>query len=509
MTEFRYKPDGDTLRAFMRDGTSFARLLRGPVGSGKSVCAAVTVMMLALAQKPGPDGIKRSRWAVVRNSYPELRTTTIKTWLDWFPEDVWGKMVWNPPPYVHPIRKGDLELETFFIALDRPDDVKKLLSLELTGVWVNEAREVSKTIIDACSMRVGRYPSMRDGGPSWYGLLADTNSPDEEHWWSIMSGEALPPDWMTPAEIASMVKPQGWTFYTQPSAMLEKKNAQGDVTGYELNPERENGKNLTPDYYQRIIAGKDADWISVYVLNRIGGVRTGKPIFPEWQDGLHLSKTPLEALEDVPLTVGVDFGLTPAAVIAQQVRGIWRVLGELVSSDMGATRFSQLLKRELAQKWPNRPVRIYGDPAGDQRAQTDERTPFQVFAQNKLPMMPAPSNDVALRQDAVKSVLGRLIEGVPSLTVDPSCKTLIAGFRGQYAYRRLKVSGEKYADTPDKNRFSHVHDAFQYLLLGGGEGRALTVGTEPKRPVVAQQVFSPFDRRGKVPKNRAVRFGPL
>ncbi len=91
MTAFNYKPDGETLKAFMRDD-SFFRGLRGPVGSGKSVCCAVEVFRRALQQKPGADGIKRSRWAVVRNSYPQLRTTTIKTWLDWFPEEVWGKI---------------------------------------------------------------------------------------------------------------------------------------------------------------------------------------------------------------------------------------------------------------------------------------------------------------------------------------------------------------------------------------------------------------------------------
>ena len=79
-----------------------------------------------------------------------------------------------------------MELEVIFLALDRPEDVKKLLSLELTGVWINEAREIPKSIVDACTMRVGRIPSMRDGGPTWYGVIADTNPPDTDHWWSIL-----------------------------------------------------------------------------------------------------------------------------------------------------------------------------------------------------------------------------------------------------------------------------------------------------------------------------------
>ena len=42
---------------------------------------------------------------------------------------------------------NDLDLEVIFLALDRPEDVKKLLSLELTGIWINEAREIPKVLL--------------------------------------------------------------------------------------------------------------------------------------------------------------------------------------------------------------------------------------------------------------------------------------------------------------------------------------------------------------------------
>jgi hypothetical protein len=39
------------------------------------------------------------------------------------------------------------------------------------------------------------------------------------------------------------------------------------------------------------------------------------------------------------------------------------------------------------------------------------------------------------------------------------------GFSGRYQYRRVKVSGaaERYHDEPDKNLYSHPHDALQYV----------------------------------------------
>jgi len=40
------------------------------------------------------------------------------------------------------------------------------------------------------------------------------------------------------------------------------------------------------------------------------------------------------------------------------------------------------------------------------------------------------------------------------------------GFNGRYQYRRLQVVGEeRYKDVPDKNDFSHLHDALQYAAL--------------------------------------------
>ena len=135
-------------------------------------------------------------------------------------------------------------MEVIFLALDRPEDVKKLLSLELTGIWINEAREIPKSIIDACTMRVGRYPSMRDGGPTWTGVIADTNAPEEDHWWAIMAGEVPIPDHMTKEESKMLVKPDNWRFYTQPSAMLEVKNEDGEIDKYTPNPVAENKKHM-------------------------------------------------------------------------------------------------------------------------------------------------------------------------------------------------------------------------------------------------------------------------
>jgi hypothetical protein len=55
----------------------------GEVGPGQTVCCWVEVFRRSLEQAKAPGGRRKSRWAIVRNTSPQLRTTTIKTWLEW------------------------------------------------------------------------------------------------------------------------------------------------------------------------------------------------------------------------------------------------------------------------------------------------------------------------------------------------------------------------------------------------------------------------------------------
>ena len=491
MTDFSYKPDGSVIKSFMKSDIFF-RGIRGPVGSGKSVACCVEVFRRALAQQPNAAGIRKSRWAIIRNTNPQLRTTTIKTWLDWFPEADWGRFTWSVP-YTHHIRKADLDVEVLFLALDRPEDVKKLLSLELTGVWVNEAREVPKSIIDACTMRVGRFPSMREGGPSWSGVIADTNAPEEDHWWPIMAGEVPIPDHIPREQALMLRRPDNWEFFTQPAAMLEVKGEDGAIVDYERNNLAENQQHMMKAYYSNLIRGKTKSWIDVYVMNKLGMIQDGKPVYPMFAAETHIAKEEIPVAASMPLYVGIDFGLTPAAVFAQKVRGRWFVLSEIVAIDMGVVRFAELLRTEIATRFDAcSEVLMYGDPAGDFRAQTDESTPFQILRGAGLRAYPTHSNSVDLRLEAVTSQLTKMADGKPALLLDRRCPTLIKGFEGGYSYKRMEVSGERYADKPDKNMFSHVHDAFQYLLLGAGEGRALMNSQRPLKPVVVRRDFDVF-----------------
>lgn len=459
--DLAYRPPGAVLDAFLASD-AFVRGIRGPIGSGKSTACAIEIVRRTAARSPGPDGRRRARWAVVRNTYPELRTTTMKTWFHWFPAALGHVMAEGPPS--HHIRTRDLDLEVLFLALDRPEDVRKLLSLELTGAWINEARELPKGVLDGLTGRVGRYPSARDGGAGWFGIIMDTNPPDTDHWWYHLAEEARPDD---------------FAFFAQPP---------GD------GPQAENLANLPDGYYSRAALGKDEAWVRIYVRGDYGFVADGRPVYPEWRDTLHVA--PASAIPGVGLHVGLDFGLTPAAVIGQRTAlGQWRWLAEVVGEDLGARRFAELLGQELRGRFGNHAAELWGDPAGAQRAQTDERTVFDILRAAGLPARPAPGNDFTLRREAVAAALSRLVDGQPGLLVDPQCRVLRKGMAGAYRYRRVALAGEaRYTDAPDKNRFSHVCEAAQYLMLGAGEGRALVRGPGNRRaPASAEGAWSALD----------------
>jgi hypothetical protein len=459
--------------------TAFVRGLRGPIGTGKSVTCCMEIMRRAREQAPF-DGVRKSRWAAIRNSYPELKSTTIKTWEDWVPD---GLMRWDAPitsTVSQLLEDGTrVECEIMFISLDRPADVKKLKSLDLTGVWINECSELPKAVLDMATGRVGRYPSLAQGGASWSGVIMDTNSPDDDHWYYMMAESPSPEEIAQREDLQNQLAKLGfmapgqklYEFFAQPGALLKV----GDR--YEPNPEAENVSNhiLGYGYWLRQVAGKDEQWIKVFVLGEYGSVHDGKPVYNEYNDTLHVKA--INPIPNVVLKIGLDFGLTPAAVIGQaDARGRLLVLDELCGEDMGISAFLEdVLIPQLMSVYPewwkrkDDMIICIGDPAGNQKAQTDEKTCFQEVKNAGLKIKAARTNAWLTRRGAVAWFMSRLSGGQPMFLLDPCCKVLRKGFNGGYKYRRIQVVGEeRFTNEAMKNKYSHPHDALQYLAMENG-----------------------------------------
>ena len=95
-------------------------------------------------------------------------------------------------------------------------------------------------------------------------------------------------------------------------------------------------------------------------------------------------------------------------------------------------------------------------------------------------MYPSRTNSPTLRIEAVKAGMVRMIDGEPGMLVHPQCNTLRKGYAGGYNYKRIQVSGDaRFRDEPDKNFYSHVCDADQYLMIGAGEGKTIVQREAP------------------------------
>jgi len=494
LLEINYQPPGPVAGAFLRS-RAFVRGIRGPFGSGKSTVCVIAILQHILEQKPDPRGVRRSKWAIVRNTYPELKTTTIATWHEIVPPSV-GHWVAQGPP-THTLR-GDLddgtsfEAEVMFLALDSPADVKKLLSMNLTAAWVNEAREIPQSVIDGLTGRVGRYPSEADGGSSWSGVLLDTNPPDTEHWWYTLAER----DTSTPskAELVASIDRTEEELRLKGLLTEEQRLFEFFAQPSGLAPNAENAENLKPGYYTRLQAGKSEDWIKVYVRGEYGFVMDGKAIYPEYSDSIHCSTTPLVP-SSLKVTVGLDFGLTPAATFNQRLpNGRIITFHEVVSERMGVSRFAEVLAPEIAKFPQVTEWDVVGDPSGDTPAQTDEQTCFQILRAKRINARPARSNDFTVRRDAVGNALSRLVDGKPGLLISPTCMRLRKALAGGYCLKRVMTAAEKYRDKPDKDMNSHVAESQQYAFLEMGENpRAINIGLRVSNsPIVHKPSWSPF-----------------
>ncbi len=490
----------------------------GPVGNGKSVTCLNEMHKLAVLQEPNNKGIRKTKWAIVRNTYDMLETTTLATFRQWIPEDVCS-ITLKPMrgDLNYPLADGTrVEAKFIFLALDRPDDVKKLLSLEVTGVFMNEAKELPYAVVKGSRERIGRYPSQIDGYTDVYdkngkltydapkeldedgnvlfnddgtpqykpctrkSLLMDTNPPEDDHWWYQLAEDGCLRT--NQSSEAKRAVSEIFFFCRGPSPFIIVNGEYID------NPKAENIKFLPGGYkyYRDMLAGNTEDHINVMVMGNYGTIKDGKPVYPQYNDRIHCPEKALGVIEDLPIGLGWDGGLTPSCIIGQQTkRGQLRVIAELTSEDMGVRQFARdIVKPFLQKNFYNIEIAFsYIDPASAGRGEAEAKSAMGILNDDYIddnedgdilqPLNmgfetePAPTNDPTKRIDAVNSYLIKLVDGEPGYLVSRKCPMIRRGKIGGYQYKRVQVSGEaRFKDKPDKNKYSHPADAEQYMALG-------------------------------------------
>ena len=430
------------------------RFILGPFGSGKSVGSQWDVPRRAAMQAPSSvDGRRKSRYAIIRNTMPQLRDTTMKTWFDWFPNGSLGYYKETGKTYY--IKQNDIDCEVIFRALDDASDVKNLLSLELTGAYLNEFRDIAREIVEALDGRIGRYPRMNEGGPTWTGIWGDSNMPEEGSYWE-RTCEGYDPD------DSKTKKDNEWSVFKQPPGMI--RTASGE---YIDNPLAENIENLPPGYYKHLITGKTDEFIRTFVMCEYGRSKGGKPVHPMFNREIHVAKSPIIPNPKNLLLISADFGLTPAIVLKQQdAFGRVLALDEIVTFGMGIERAIETkLLPLLRRKYDGYDCQVTGDPSGNSGSQADETSCADIFRRyarkglGKVKL--AWSNNPVHRQGATDHFLSMLVDrGMPAYQIDPGCEWLIQALGGKFQFKKTK-DGRESAEV-EKNDFSHIGEANQY-----------------------------------------------
>ena len=433
-----YKPP-PTVEQFMLDD-HLVRIIVGPVGSGKSMGSIVELLRRSVQQAPF-NGVRYTRHALIRNTMQQLRQTVLADVQNYLGPLVRYYVTDSTIQIRARLPDGtSLHSDWIMLPLDTKEDVRRLLSMQLTGAWINELREVPIEVVSGLLGRLGRFPSKMQGGPTWFGLIGDTNPWDTDS--AYHERLVLDPD-------------PRWALFHQPSG---------------IGPNAENVENLPVNYYDNLSSNRDVGWAQVHVESQWGTSNAGQAVFRLSFDApTHVRDMQAITNPHRPLLVGLDFGRTPCALIGQpDSYGRLLIMQEVVTEGMGLHQMLDEHLRPVLQRDPfaGRRVIVVADPAGVQRSQLSEETPFTVLKDHGFLAYPASTNSVRSRLSAVEKQLRSQIAGEPGLQISrKGCPTLIQALGNKYRYRR-KRDGH-LEDLPEKlHPWSDVVDALQYAVLG-------------------------------------------
>ncbi len=461
--------------------------IQGPVGSGKTTTVLKSRLRRAcMMPRSTIDGWRRYKLLVVRETYRQLWSTTIPSYLESYPKTLGTWSGGRGDPVTHVIEfddgNGPIEFRVEFMAFG--DDVTaSMRGVQTTDIWLNETDTVPIEVLTAGIGRIDRWPGIKhfEGYPPelrGYGqIICDFNAPDEENWTYRLFHATEERDKLM--EVINSGLPEGSrqiniTFYNQP--------------GYG-EPGCENLKNLSASYYPRQIASMKmngrGDMLDRLVFNKITYLRAGEPVFArEFRRRIHVNETTIVPDPGLPLLIGLDQGFKGAAVNGPFLPPFpWRILAEphfpkerLVSAEFGR-RLRDLLDDRF------RGCRVeggFGDVAGESgAAQAEENATWNraVAKAAEFPIRPQRigANRIQPRLEAGRAAPGFMHGGEPGPLPDPACRLLIRGLEARYVWTdEIDASGDK-RKVPDKRLTeANVMDGLQYLLLSKSRGDGMS-----------------------------------
>lgn len=451
MTDLVYDPP-PTCREFMVD-EHLVRVIAGPVGSGKTTACIFELFRWACEQSPAPDGLRYTRFAIVRQTLQQLKMTVLKDIQTWFGA-VADYRVSENTIY---IEAGDVRSEWIMIPLEDPTDQKRLLSSQLTGAWMSEAIEMDVALVGPLLGRCGRYPSGARGNCTRRGVIADTNMPTQGSEWHRLMDYERPPTWgvfIQPGGLEPNAENLEWLLQTDDTLKLP----------YDDPRRRERGRQ----YYNDLLHGHSAGWVQRYVHAKYGDDPSGTAVFgSSFKADFHCVDD-LEPVVGHPILIGQDFGRNPCSIICQvDHRGRLLVLEEVIAKDVGLEVHVERALRPVLQqpRYLGKPVAALGDPAGNSKSTISEETSFDALKRMGIPGFPAPTNDIDPRLRAVETWLLKQFDGQGAILIDRKrCPTLVRALSGAYKFGKTRTGETK--PKPEKlHPWSDIADALQYVCL--------------------------------------------
>ena len=446
------------------------RYVAGPPGSGKSVGSFAELLAIALRQEPTPPtpdypkGVRYTRFAVIRSTYPELEETTLQTIKQWLPAK-YTRVVMTKPIKIHtvmPLPDGTVaDIQFRLIAIGSKEDLGKLDSAEYTAIWLNEMTGLPAELVGKAGERVGRYPpsNMWDDGRNhctYYGVIGDYNYPNKDHWLvSFLHENKLPEDTI---------------LFEQPPALLEFVDDTTGAVSYAINPEAENLVNLdNGEKYLKDLRNYQAlnkpDLINTRLLCRYGKAGgDGKPIVTNFDKSRHVAEQSFDSMRLTDTVVSVDTsGIHPCALFWQKVKGQWKIADGLYGDEMGLEEFiTDVFDPVVKMRYPGCRILVVCDPANARDSRT-KTSPTELFIEYGYDAIVAETNNTDARWQAVETLLQR--EGRDGVIINPDLGVLVDALDGGYQYKKIRAQGtitEEFAKQAVKNKYSHWADAFQY-----------------------------------------------
>lgn len=441
----------------------FLNVLCGPRGEGKTLGGLFGAIYHAV--RPANRSRWPLNWALVRDTRRNIGITTARTIQEWF-----------SPPHIHLRGKPDEpEVITLFIGgdaaltfdcfgIDSASDLSRFQSYEASGgVWIEEpapAATNAETLSSGIAEVVLAMAITSCRGSLAPRIQLTMNPPPADHWTAQLF------------RFPGFDEAGDFELEMAPEQREARRNLRDLSAVFFIRP----GENValdakTPGYREKnrmaLLAFGRRDLFARLVEGRVGYAKIGEAVTPQFTAN-HI--TPTSPFPRLPLYIAWDFGLQPAALIAQiSPQGLLCIHAAYGLENQGVEQLITRLLRPWLLAHPDlstSQIMHIGGPEGRMREQSNsEQTAVRTIITELGGRYIAGPVSWAARRDAIYEALLKSVNATtPWIRISPTeAAPLIRALDGAWHYP-VDPSGRISRDLPDKRGLPpSFGDAFAHL----------------------------------------------